>query len=242
MEETSVGQGDQAPPGQRIARFKVSDEVAARIEKMVMTGDFGPGDQLPSMGDFATTFGVGRSSVREALTALEARNLIVVKHGIGAFVAESPFPPDLLVVDSWTVPDFFQARGLIEGESAFSAATRLSAASAQALQEALNACTEESLTNQEYVAADWRLHLAIVEAGGNEVLASLYRSLNQVFIDYSLRVLELRGRKSLANEGHAEMVGAVIARDPDRARQAMTEHIALSERDIVEHLRAAGSG
>lgn len=232
-------EADVEPGEQRIARFKVSDEVAARIEKMILTGGSEPGDQLPSMSELSATFGVGRSSVREALKALEARNLVVVKHGIGPFVAETPPPPDLLVVDSWTVPDFFQARALIEGESAYIAAGRLTDASAAALREALEACTDESLSIEAYVEADWQLHVTIVEASGNEVLASLYRNLAPVFAQYSLRVLQLKGRRPRANEGHTEMVDALLDRDAKGAKKALLDHIAASERDIVGHLRSS---
>ena len=69
-----------------VTREKLSDRVAARIGGSIETGHYGPGDRLPSIGEMARAFGVGPGSVRVALTKLEMRRVVEVRHGLGVFV------------------------------------------------------------------------------------------------------------------------------------------------------------
>ncbi|MEI3013439.1 MAG: winged helix-turn-helix domain-containing protein [Ruthenibacterium lactatiformans] len=56
------------------------------IEKLIVLGEFKPGDRLPSEYELAQRLGVGRSTVREATKALVSRNILDVDRGNGTFV------------------------------------------------------------------------------------------------------------------------------------------------------------
>jgi GntR family transcriptional regulator len=62
-------------------------QLRAQLVEMIDTDGFRPGNQLPSEADLADRFGVGRSTVREALKLLEEDGLVIVRHGHGRFVA-----------------------------------------------------------------------------------------------------------------------------------------------------------
>ncbi len=70
---------------------KVSLPVQASqyIREMIETGQFQPGHQLPPEGDFARQLGISRPTLREALHSLEQDGVIVCKHGVGTFIAET---------------------------------------------------------------------------------------------------------------------------------------------------------
>jgi DNA-binding GntR family transcriptional regulator len=56
-------------------------------------GTYGPGTRLPSEAALCAEFGVVRSTVRRALSALQAEGLITVRAGIGRFVPDPDAPP-----------------------------------------------------------------------------------------------------------------------------------------------------
>lgn len=78
-----------------------STEVKSQLRRAIESGDYKPGEQLPSERELGEMFGVSRVSVREAIRALEAIGLVEVYQGRGCFVSRGPvdrFPRTLL---SW---------------------------------------------------------------------------------------------------------------------------------------------
>src|ERR1700712_506019 len=68
-------------PNEPIVRRKLSDEVFARLERMITTGELQPGDEMPSERELMERFGVGRPAIREAMQALSNMGLVVISHG-----------------------------------------------------------------------------------------------------------------------------------------------------------------
>jgi GntR family transcriptional regulator len=60
------------------------------IKKEIEEGNLNPGEKLPSEPELARRYKVSRSTIREALRALEQENLITKKHGIGTFINTKP--------------------------------------------------------------------------------------------------------------------------------------------------------
>ena len=78
-----------------VRRRKLYEDIAKRIEEAILDGDLAEGDQIPSERDLMTTFGVGRTSVREALFALQRMGLIALNNGERARVTRPT--PEVLV-------------------------------------------------------------------------------------------------------------------------------------------------
>lgn len=70
-----------------IKKTRIYEEVVSQIHDLIREGKFKARDQLPSERELAETFKVSRTSVREALRALETRGLVVSKTGMGTFIA-----------------------------------------------------------------------------------------------------------------------------------------------------------
>ena len=70
----------------QIERSRLSDQIAARFERMIVSGELAPGDSLPSERDLMERFGVGRPAVREALFALQKMGLVALSSGARARV------------------------------------------------------------------------------------------------------------------------------------------------------------
>ena len=73
----------------KIERKRLADQIIEKLAAMIAVGDFKPGEKLPSEPELMKSFGVGRSSVREAIGALSLVGLITVRHGDGTYVTET---------------------------------------------------------------------------------------------------------------------------------------------------------
>jgi GntR family transcriptional regulator, sialic acid-inducible nan operon repressor len=65
----------------RIVRRKLSDQVFERLREMIVRGELGAGDPMPSERELMERFGVGRPAVREALQSMQTMGLITISHG-----------------------------------------------------------------------------------------------------------------------------------------------------------------
>ncbi|WP_315814631.1 FadR/GntR family transcriptional regulator [Paraflavitalea speifideaquila] len=72
-----------------ISRRSLADEVAARLQQQILSGQYKVGDQLPVEPELMHQFGVGRSSIREAIKLLVNSGLLRVQQGIGTFVEDN---------------------------------------------------------------------------------------------------------------------------------------------------------
>ena len=229
-----------------ISRFKISDSVAAEIERMIKAGVYKLGDKLPSERVLSEELGVGRSSMREALRILEGRGLVSIAHGLGVFVTERPVEVvgsgrDLLLLGECTVPELFEVRRALECTAASLAARRVTPQDAAHLDEILAFFKDGSLSDAEYIERDAELHTAIVRASRNNLLIRLHESIEHLFFEYSARVIQLPGRRTTAASGHAEIVDAIVKRRPQVAQKAMSAHLDAVERDINDYLDVASA-
>ncbi len=72
----------------KIERVSITDQVVKQLQALIMSGEFKIGDKLPTENDFCAQFGVGRSTVREALRVLAAMGMIQIQAGKGAYVTK----------------------------------------------------------------------------------------------------------------------------------------------------------
>lgn len=227
-------------PIEPIKRTKVPLAVAAQLQRL-LAEEYQAGDKLPAEKVLGEWFGVGRSSIREALSLMEAEGRVQIVHGVGTFVTDGPKASangsgGLLVLEQSTVPELFEARRALESETAMRAAERLTASGEKELQELLGQLCDGKISDDVYVQADVALHSAIARATNNRVLVQLFGSLESQLVEYSRRVIWLSGRRETANEGHRAMVEAILARDQSAAREAVIEHLEAVERDIAHEL------
>ena len=194
--------------------------VSEEIEKLIVLGEFKPGDRLPSEYELAQRLGVGRSTVREATKALVSRNILEVHRGNGTFVCEQTglvqdplglrFQPDKKRLGL----DLCEVRLMIEPEIAALAAQKATEEEIARMQALCDAIEEKVRRNENYGA----------------IMPNLVPILSQaipLFIDITKRALQMQ---SLCT--HQAVVDAIRARDSEAARQAMRVHLEDNRRSI----------
>jgi GntR family transcriptional regulator, transcriptional repressor for pyruvate dehydrogenase complex len=221
-----------------IERRKTYELVAEELVSDIGSRKLRPGDTLPTERELVESFGVGRSSVREALRMLESKGLIAA-NGNGAFsVAELRNPLnnsfDLLVMlDAASYEELFEVRGFVEGESAALAAQRRTKAQLKQMESAIDAMAEGLGSEEQFIEADLRFHLTIAESTRNRVLVYLMHAIRDLLQRSLSSAYNIAGSPERAIEMHRLIAEAIAAKQPEEARRRMQEHVARVERDIT---------
>lgn len=162
----------------------VTDEAILKIKEMILSGEIGPGDRLPPEKDLSERLGLSRSSMREAVKALEVIRVLDVRRGDGTYVTS--LEPRLLLeamsfmvdlqLDS-SILDLFAVRRILEPAAVGLAAARMTPTDVEALRTLLR-LVDESTDVEGLVAHDLEFHGNIARVSGNPYLASLIASLS----------------------------------------------------------------
>jgi len=232
-----------------IRRRKTYELVAERLTEEIRSHSLGPGDLLPPERELVSSFGVGRSSIREALRMLESRGLIV-EQGSGTFaVATLRNPLDhslnlLLEAEEADVGELFEVRRILEGEAAALAASRRTHADLDVMARAIEGMVEGLGSEQSFIDADLHFHLTVAEATRNRVATHLMNAIRALLLRSLSSAFHIAGSPERAIEMHRLILDAISGRRPEEARQLMQEHVARVERDIrdagVDGSRARG--
>jgi GntR family transcriptional repressor for pyruvate dehydrogenase complex len=228
----------------RVNRTSLSDEIVEQIIDLISRGVLKPGERLPSEKELCLRFGVGRTTIREALRSMAVMGVLDGRVGEGTFVStdsrrylEKTLQWGLLI-DRKNVSDLVETRLMLESQTAYAAADRATEENFQEIQEALEGMQRSLESPEEYLEHDLQFHLAIARATQNTILfnlLSMTRGYLQTWISESLskpstRRIRLRAESSVRE--HQKILQALRKRKPAEARQAMTEHILSSSRDF----------
>jgi GntR family transcriptional repressor for pyruvate dehydrogenase complex len=220
-----------------IERRKTYELVAERLTEEIKSRVLEPGDLLPPERELVAAFGVGRSSVREALRMLESRGLIE-SNGVGTFrVARLSNPLNhsltlLLAAEETDVAELFEVRRILEGECAALAAARRTRDHLDRMSAAVDAMEEGLSSEQAFIDADLRFHMTVAEASANRVARHLMHAIRDLLQRALSSVYHVPGSPDRAIEAHQMILEAIRDRRPDVARSRMQEHVESVERDI----------
>lgn len=221
-------------------KAKVADQVAERVERLIVEGVLKVGQALPSERRLVEKLGCSRSALREGLRILRGRGIIDTEQGRGSFVADltgqAGGTPLMHLFSSQprTLFDLLEVRALLEAESARLAALRATDIDRLLIrrryEEMLAAhAAQEPLDAREHARRDHAFHRAISEASHNPVLVHTLQSLSDLTLSTvfaSVNNLYCRpAQKRQIDRQHARLYHAVMEQLPEQAQRAAREHI-----------------
>jgi len=222
-----------------IRKTRIYEEVVSQIHELIREGKFKARDQLPSERELAETFKVSRTSVREALRALETQGLIVSRTGAGNFVAELPIESlvaplaAMLIEEKDALADIFEMRKLIEPHIASLAAERVTKRDIDRMKKILDKQREAVSRGETGVEADAELHFAIGRATQNQALEKLVSGLMDILSHSREESLQTSARRKASIESHRKIISAIEEHDQKKAREAMLYHIEQVEENVL---------
>src|SRR5690242_1202498 len=166
-----------------IPRTTLTEAAFEKLISHVVNGDWKAGDRIPPERELCQQLGIARTSLREALKAMELVGMLDSCVGDGTFVCErSEFLSRPLLwaftgKDRAELKDIMEARKLLETDLAGLASERGTETEIRAIGEALAQMKGASISDGTFLDADMNFHLAIAAAAHNQVLANAVQLL-----------------------------------------------------------------
>jgi DNA-binding FadR family transcriptional regulator len=206
---------------------------------MLGSGIYKPGDRLPAEPKLCELFGVGRSTLREAMRVLANCGIVTVRHGGGTYVApgalRETFEERLARAH---LEELYEARLALEVPLAELAAMRHNRQDVAKMRRWLEARSLAASAGDvpRYSEADFAFHFAVADAAKSPALANVYRS----FIDVAGPLIESAIQPAyLKDENdplHARLCEAIARGDLLRTRRLVRVHLKTSLEKISAEL------
>ncbi len=221
-----------------IVRRKLSDEVLARLKRVITSGELKPGDEMPSERELMARFGVGRPAVREAMQALASMGLVAISHGERAKVLRLTAELILRQVDSAakimlssstdllehlkTARIFFE-RGMVR--EAAEKATEADVAELRSILERQHALLGDA---DGFIGADMEFHTSIARISGNPIYAAVSAAMLGWLKEYHTEMLIWTGKEKFTLAEHEKIIDRIAAHDQAGAEREMVNYLERS--------------
>jgi GntR family transcriptional repressor for pyruvate dehydrogenase complex len=211
-----------------LSRPRLYEQVVERLREYVQSEGLHAGDRLPPERDLAERLGVSRTSVRQALVALEVQGLVDTRHGGGTYLLRDRLdaePLETMIDRRRRLPDVLDARDALETKLAALAATRRTDKDLAEIEAALTAMSEAVERGELGVPEDQRFHAAVTAAGHSALLGDFMAEISLSIAESRTESLRQPGRPAQSLSQHRLIADAVRAGDPEAAAHAMHHHV-----------------
>jgi GntR family transcriptional repressor for pyruvate dehydrogenase complex len=224
----------------QLGRQTLSQAVSAAVLDRIRSGEFGPGDRLPTEKSLMAEYGVGRNSVREAVQALVTLGLVDVRPGRGATVIAIDSDA---VMDSETisvllkeeaVDDLYAFRRLLEIEIASRAAIAATPADLEEIAASIRAFESALEQGRPVSTFDDEFHAALAKASHNAIYATVLDAVSGLIANARRLTSNVPWASRLARDEHQRLYEAICAHDPVAAAAIMGEHLDSAIKAIEE--------
>jgi GntR family transcriptional repressor for pyruvate dehydrogenase complex len=210
-----------------VERTSTASVVARQLLDELGKDQFVSGTRLPSEREMADTLGVGRSTLREAMSALDLLGIIEVRPGSGSYLrADSSqlLPQALkwgLMLGQPENQDLIEVREHLEVLAASLAAARANDDDIARLEVQVQAMRDAGTNVEAFVDADIAFHLETAVIARNSVLEGVLESIRALLEAWFDRTLRVEGTMSATLEEHELVFEAIKNRDPVEAESRM---------------------
>jgi GntR family transcriptional repressor for pyruvate dehydrogenase complex len=216
----------------RIERSRVFEQIVAQIERRILSGELRHGDYLGSERELGEQFGASRTAVREALKTLAQRGLVDMRPGRGTMVIDGTSQAVrhslhlMMRIGSRHVPEHLtEVREIVEPEMAALAAERAEDEPIAAMRAAFETMERTLDDADAFIAADNEFHRAVARGSGNPLILALMDSIVDLLSDQRKLIFTVPGGPQHGQEHHKRVMDAIVAKDPEAARNCMRAHL-----------------
>ncbi|SDI21510.1 GntR family transcriptional regulator, transcriptional repressor for pyruvate dehydrogenase complex [Paenibacillus naphthalenovorans] len=241
-------QGESWLEIQKIRTHKIYEAIAEQIKEQIVSGGLKPGEKLPSTKELSERFQVGRSTVREALSALKAMGLVEIYQGEGSYVRsiesrDVGLPEfDSLLMSKETVLELIEARKALEIAGAGMAAEKRTDEDLRKFEAVLKRMEAYLGDEEEGERSDIEFHLILSEATHNSIMVRLIDSISS---QMQTAIRETRRLEMYANrqvsirlwQEHQAVYEAIRGQNAAAAQEQMGRHLAHVEQILLKFLK-----
>ncbi|MEU6041440.1 MULTISPECIES: FadR/GntR family transcriptional regulator [Actinomadura] len=222
-------------PGRRVLARRTGELLQQEIMQLILDRGLRPGDPLPTENDLMDDLGVSRNSVREALKALRALDIVEVRHGHGTYVGKLSLTPlaDGLTFrtlqgsenDVRALGEILEVREALEAGLIRRVAATIPDEDLAALDAAVRKMDAKARAGEPFPDEDREFHELLYRSLGNTLVPQLLGVFWNVFD----RVAQVRGWNHDPSpigtvRRHRAIVAALRRHDVEEAEQALARH------------------
>ena len=214
-----------------IPRTTLTEAAFEQLIAYIVNGTWKAGDRLPPERELCQQFGIARTSLREALKAMELVGMLDSRVGDGTFVCpRSEFLSRPLLwaftgTDHNELREIMEARAVIEENLAGFAAERSSDQDIERIKGAIDQMRDCIAAGSPILDADMSFHLAVAAAARNEVLQNAVQLLRNITRQWLFYKVQLPNVAFSVLKRHETIYRAIVAHKPNAARSAMRRHL-----------------
>lgn len=218
-----------------------SSQVVQALEQEILDGKLVPGERLPSEEKLCERFHASRTVIREAIQQLRGRGLMRTLKGSGSYIADPNLDSLASALEAYSVltpEDSFlpliDLRILLETECARLAARHAGENALAAIERHHRAMEAARGNRKTFSEEDIGFHLAIAEASGNTIYATILRGLEKRCVDYANTNRGAPNWYDRVIETHGEILAAIRDGNAEQAAECMRRHLLLSRRHYID--------
>jgi GntR family transcriptional repressor for pyruvate dehydrogenase complex len=217
-------------------RISVTDKAIEEIKEYLLSGSVKSGEKLLTESELSLKFGIGRSTVREAVRTLKAMGYVDILPGKGTFAVITSKEEEASLQDNsvqWFIGneaalnDLQEVRYCIEPFAARLAAGKITPEGISELENTLNDFRTAITENNKYSLPEYdeHFHSILIRESGNVLLQNIYKNIVKLFKQYSAKSFMIH--RSLQNtlSEHEKIFQAIKNKDADAAEAEMKNHL-----------------
>ena len=216
-----------------VRRVSTSEAVANHLVDRIRSGDFGPGDILPSERELQTQMGVGRLAIREGLARLSALGIVRVDHGRGTKIRHGVqtdalgqvFVPLFPNRHPKALEDLLRARSAIDSELASLAAQVRTDEDVRVLESLLGNPGKALKDDDALAQLDFDFHRQVARIADNGYLGPIHDALAGPIKEYLLCYVRIHKNRLEVVSRHRPILNAIRAQNSEAARHAALNHL-----------------
>lgn len=218
-----------------IGNKSVSKQVTDILTDLIIEGGIKVGDFMPTEEDMCHEFGIGRSSVREAIKTLESRGLVRKIQGKGAVVIDesvkstSEMLQIVLRQKKVSLHELLEFRNSIEIKMTELAAIRADEHDIHNLKNILNQMQKDEYIATEFATYDYEFHRAIAVASHNNIFILMMETLKPMLYDQIFYTLDKSFNPERSMRYHEKILKEIISKNADGAKEAMHSHLSKTK-------------
>ncbi|MFJ9498136.1 FadR/GntR family transcriptional regulator [Brevibacillus centrosporus] len=234
----------------KLAKKNHYEHIIEQIKELILSGGLAPGDKLPSTKDLSEQFGVGRSTTREALSALKAMGLIDIRQGGNCTVKSTSLPsptllPDLqpLLANRQTILELLEVRKSLEVSNAAIAAVKRDEQDLLLLEQILTEMSQHMGNEEVGESTDLRFHSTLARSTHNSIMVQLFETIasHLELVIRETRRVEIYANQAVSQqffEEHRAIFQALKDQDAHLAQARMKDHLQHVEGILLRYLQA----
>ncbi|MED4452166.1 FadR/GntR family transcriptional regulator [Metabacillus fastidiosus] len=206
---------------QALRPHKLVDDVVNQLQQKVSSGEIRPGDKIPTEPKLMELFGVGRSTIREAIRVLVHAGLLEKKQGLGTYLKANPIIQEPLShrLHRAELIEVFEARKMLELEMSRLAALRRDEKDLENMRSYLDtrSFALQKDDRELYTKSDVEFHMSIAIACKNGVIIDLFRTFSEVLSDAINKLNKEYSSHDPHSEYHEKLYESIKNQDPELA-------------------------